>query len=113
MIRRIFGKAAETVIEAEHTKQHKNDPDRHAQRLNHIMDHWDEILQIIDEELPALEEIEALMKELGMPMLPADIDISTRDTQDAFIASRDIRDKYLTSSMLWDMGILYETKAQK
>ena len=53
------------------------------------------------------------MKDLGMPMTPADIDISDEDTQDAFIASRDIRDKYLTSSMLWDLGVLYEMQAQK
>ena len=48
-----------------------------------------------------------------MPMLPADIDISRQDTEDAFIASRDIRDKYLTSSLLWDMGVLYGMRAME
>ena len=31
----------------------------------------------------------------------------------AFIGSRDIRDKYLSSSMLWDMGLLYTTKLER
>ena len=34
--------------------------------------------------------------------------ISRQDTVDAFLVSRDIRDKYLTSSLLWDLGLLEE-----
>ncbi len=110
MIRKIFGQAADTVIMQEHTKFHKNDKDRHAARLNKIIDHWDDILRFIEEELPETAEIEKLMKDLGMPMVPADININREDTENAFIGSRDIRDKYLSSSMLWDMGLLYTTK---
>ena len=111
MIRRIFGKAAEAVIEQEHTKQHKNDAARHAARIEKILAHWDEILRIIDESLPSTEFIAGLMADLEMPMTPEDISVSRQDTIDAFQASRDIRDKYLTSSMLWDMGLLYEMEA--
>ena len=107
MIRRVFGKAAETVIQQEYAQFHKNDPARHARRLDNIISGWQEIRRFIAEELPETETIAALMRDLGMPMTPADIGISRQDTQDAFIASRDIRDKYLTSSMLWDMGVLY------
>ena len=28
---------------------------------------------------------------------------------DALLGSRDIRDKYLTSSLLWDLGLLEDT----
>lgn len=108
--RRIFGKAAQAVIDAEHQAQHKNDPERHARRLDNIIAHWGDILRVIDEELPATGDIEALMSSLGMPMKPEDIGISREDTVNAFIGSRDIRDKYLTSSMLWDLGLLYEMK---
>ena len=113
MIRRIFGKAAETVIAQEHAQFHKNDPQRHAQRLNNIISGWGEIQRFIAEELPDTEAIAALMRDLGMPMTPADIGVSDQDTQDAFIASRDIRDKYLTSSLLWDMGVLYGMRAME
>ena len=62
MIRDIFGKAAETVILQEHTVFHKNDPSRHAKRLDKIIAHWDDILRIIDEELPSCESIAAMME---------------------------------------------------
>jgi glycerol-1-phosphate dehydrogenase [NAD(P)+] len=48
------------------------------------------------------------MNKLHMPMTPADLGISREDTQAAFIGSREIRDKYLTSSLLWDLGLLHE-----
>ena len=41
-----------------------------------------------------------------MPIHPADIGESEQDAYDAFPSSRDIRDKYLTSSLLWDLGLL-------
>lgn len=107
--RRIFGKAAQAVIDAEHNQHHKNDPERQKKHFARIEAHWDEILKIIDEELPPTKDIAALMASLEMPMAPADLGISAEDTHNAFIGSRDIRDKYLTSTMLWEMGLMYET----
>ena len=57
--------------------------------------------------LPPAAEIASLMKIAGMPLSPADLGIGKQDVRDALDGSRDIRDKYLTSSMLWDMGLLY------
>ncbi|MBR5226104.1 MAG: sn-glycerol-1-phosphate dehydrogenase [Clostridia bacterium] len=107
-LRRILGRTGETIIALERDSFHNNDRNEHALRLEKIAAHWEEILAAIDEELPKTEEIEALMKSLGMAMEPEDIGINRQDTVDAFRASRDTRKKYLTSSMLWDMGELYE-----
>ena len=104
--REAFGQAADVII-AQAERENKNDPAKHAARFQKTVENWDTILKIIDEELPPTAEIEALMKSLGMPMLPADIDVSAEDTVTALRASRDIRDKYLSSTMMWDMGILY------
>ncbi|HPF88827.1 MAG TPA: hypothetical protein PK537_12330, partial [Candidatus Limiplasma sp.] len=52
------------------------------------------------------EEILALMRSLRLPTTPRQIGETKQTALDAFHHSRDIRDKYLTSSMLWDMGIL-------
>lgn len=106
-VREIFGSASQTVLELEE-KIHKNDPCKHQQRLNIILSHWDDIQQIILEELPQTQDIETLMQSLCMPMKPKDIGISDADVYNAFIGSREIRDKYLTSSLLWDLGFLYE-----
>ena len=106
-IRRIFGKTADEIIAIEN-KVGKNDPARHAARLEKLIGHWDEILKIIDEELPDYDALHSLMAATGMPMTPADLGISLEDTVDAFIGSRDIRDKYLSCSFLWDLGLTDE-----
>lgn len=106
-IRRVFGRAADEIIAVE-DKLHKNDPARHAQRLDIILAHWDEIMRFIDEELPDYDTLCALMAKTGMPMKPSEIDIGVDDVVDAFIGSRDIRDKYLSCSLLWDLGLTDE-----
>jgi glycerol-1-phosphate dehydrogenase [NAD(P)+] len=109
-MRKIFGRAADAIITAEHLKCHKNDPKRHKARLDNTIAHWAEIQKIIAEELPSALEIEKLMRGLNMPMMPKDIGVSDADAYAAFIGSRDVRDKYLTSSLLWDLGLLHEMR---
>ena len=52
------------------------------------------------------------MRDMGMPRVPADLGISEADAKDAFTGSREIRDKYLSGSMLWDMGLTDEARAR-
>lgn len=103
-VRRIFGKTADEIIKIE-GQTHKNDPARHAARLDNILAHWDDILRIIDEELPEYGALCSRMAEAGMPLTPGDIGVSAQDTVDAFLGARDIRDKYLSCSLLWDLGL--------
>ncbi|MBQ3231388.1 MAG: sn-glycerol-1-phosphate dehydrogenase, partial [Clostridia bacterium] len=60
----------------------------------------------MDEELASLEGIIEKMKTLGIPTMPSQIGISDTDALDAFVCSRDIRDRYLSTSMMWDAGAL-------
>ena len=84
---------------------------KHARRLDNIVAHWDEIVAIIREELPDIDSLRGAMAATGMPLTPADIGIPTGDVVDAFVGARDIRDKYLSCSMLWDMGLTEEYAA--
>ncbi len=102
----LFGAAAAQEVIALAQRTGKNDPARHAQRLQRLLDHWQEVTQIIAEELPREREIVSLMESLGMATRPQDIGLTRQDAVDALLASRDIRDKYLTSTMLWDLGEL-------
>lgn len=104
-VKRVFGKTAPQVLAIEEKTQ-KNDPAKHAVRLNRILDSWNDILKIIEEELPDSEWLFGKMRDTGMPMEPSDIGITPEDVKDAFVCSRDIRDKYLSGSMLWDLGEL-------
>lgn len=103
-VRRIFGKTADQIIKIE-DQTRKNDPARHAARLDNIVNRWGDILKIIDEELPDYRWLHDAMARTGMPMTPADIGIPERDVIDAFVGARDIRDKYLSCSMIWDLGL--------
>ena len=108
-VERIFGKIAPNILEIER-KAKKNDPEKHRTRLDALCAHWDEILRVMDEELPPIERFEAMMRSAGMPMLPKDLSFpaTAQDVRDALRGSRDIRDKYLGSSILWDLGLMDE-----
>ena len=106
-VRRVFGKTAGEIIRIE-DKVQKNDPGRLAKRIDALIEHWDEILQIIDDELPAYESLYNMMKATGMPVEPREIDVSDEDVVNAYLGARDIRDKYLSCSFLWDMGLEME-----
>lgn len=109
-VRRIFGKTAGEVLAIEE-KAHKNDPVKHAVRLENILSHWEDILQIIEDELPDAQKLYAAFAQTGMPMKPSDIGIPMQDVLDAFVAARDIRDKYMSCSLLWDLGLTEEFTA--
>jgi glycerol-1-phosphate dehydrogenase [NAD(P)+] len=109
MVRDIFGQSAPQILAVEE-KAKKNDPVQHRKRLDRIVDNWDKILAIIEEELPETSVIEGIMKELGMPMVAADLGWDEKGAKDAYTGSREIRDKYLTSSMLWDIGYAQEAR---
>ena len=106
-VRRVFGKTADEIIRIE-DKVKKNDPARLAKRIDALIEHWDEILKIIDEELPEYEALFNMMKATGMPVEPREIEVSDDDVVAAYLGARDIRDKYLSCSFLWDMGLEME-----
>lgn len=106
-VKRIFGKTAGEIFEIEKNTR-KNDPVAHARRLDRIIDNWDEILRIIDEELPDYDTLYRLMASTGMPMRPSEIGVPMEDVIDAFVGARDIRDKYLSCSLIWDLGLTEE-----
>ncbi|MBR3504109.1 MAG: sn-glycerol-1-phosphate dehydrogenase [Clostridia bacterium] len=105
--KRVFGSVAGSVLAAA-AKEGRNDPEKHAKRVALICDNWDKIQKIISEEMPPFETLLKIMTPCGMPIRPAEIGISEEDVRDALKASRDIRNKYLSSTMLWDLGLLYE-----
>jgi glycerol-1-phosphate dehydrogenase [NAD(P)+] len=105
-VKRIFGKAAPVIIESEEMRYHKNLPERHAEHLQTILANWDNLLSIMQKELPGTQTLIDQMRKLNMPVTPAHIGISYQDVQDAWLGSREIRDKYLCSSLAWDLGLM-------
>ena len=109
-VKRVFGSTADSVLEIE-AKTHKNDPAKHAVRLDKTLAKWDEIMKIVEEELPDYQWLEDTMRQTGMPLFPADLGLNAKQVSDAFVCARDIRDKFLSCSMIWDLGLMDEFAA--
>lgn len=106
-LKEFLGKGADTMIALEE-KEQKYSVEKHRERLQKISEHWDEILAVIKEELPASGEIEDLLDKIGAPKTAEEIGVSTHLLGTSFQATKDIRDKYVLSRLAWDLGVLDE-----
>ena len=100
------GPGAEAMIEGEN-REHKYDIAKHAARLKIIEDRWEEITDVI-KTLPSAEEIRTLMESIGFPTSAACIGYDDEMVKTTFTMTKDIRDKYVGTRLLWDLGILDE-----
>ena len=105
-LREKLGPGAEAMIRNEE-KEGKYGPDKHAARLERILENWDRILAAVA-ELPPSAELEAFMKKIGHPTEFSEIGVSPEDARDAFLMAADIRDKYVLGRLLWDLGLYGE-----
>lgn len=103
----LLGSAADSMIALE-AREKKYDPDLHAKRLDVILENWDILLQIIEEELPTAAETEALLDTIGAPKTLSQIGTPDDMLPILFQATKDIRDKYVLSRLCWDLGVLDE-----
>ena len=99
-----LGRSAETMIALEE-KEGKYRKDKHPARFEIIEGNWDKILQIIEEEIPSYASLSKILDTIGISKEP---DMSSEILQTSFLATKDIRDKYVLSRLAWDMGICDE-----
>lgn len=103
MLRELLGHGAEAMI-AQEAREKKYDPTLHRERLGRIVENWDYIRSVIAEELPSSAELCQLMKSVGLPTDPAELGLDG-DLDKVFLATKDIRDKYVLSRLVWDLGL--------
>ena len=106
-LRAFVGKGAEAMIALE-AKEKKYDAKKHAKRLDRIIEKWDEILRIMQEELPPITELTALYDKIGLPRSMREIGLDEDTLPMTFKATKDIRDKYVLSRLCFDLGIIQE-----
>lgn len=99
-----LGKGAKSMIELE-KKEGKYDKAAHKARLERIIDNFDNIKSIIIKELPPLDELEALLVSLDLPTKSQNAMVDQAILVKSFFATKDIRDKYVLSRLVWDLGI--------
>ena len=103
----LLGKGADSMIELE-KNEGKYDKTCHLQRLDFIIGHWEQILDIINQELPSARDIETILDTIDAPKSLEAIGIESGALPAIFAATKDIRDKYVLSRLAWDLGILDE-----
>ena len=99
------GSGAHAMIELD-KKEQKYDIEKHQKRLEKIIANWDEILTIINEEVPSSKEISSILDTINAPKTSDEIGIDSNIMPMTFKASKDIRDKYVLSRLCWDLGII-------
>ncbi len=103
-LKSFIGKGANAMIALEE-KEQKYCAVKHQKRLNIILEKWDNICQIIREEIPTQKEIEQILDAIGAPKTMQEIEIDS-DFLTTLKATKDIRDKYVLSRLLWDLGLM-------
>lgn len=103
-LKAFVGKGADAMIALEE-KEGKYSSAAHKERLDIIIGKWEKICNIIREEIPEKKEIERLLDLIDAPKRPSDIGLGD-DLKTTFLATKDIRDKYVLSRLLWDIGLL-------
>ena len=105
-LRKFLGLGAEAMIALE-AKEQKYSVEKHEKRLEIILEKWDKIQEIIREEIPTKKQIERILDKIGAPKTAQEIGIDC-DLSITLKATKDIRDKYVLSRLLWDLGVIEE-----
>lgn len=106
-LRDFLGKSAEGMIALEE-KEQKYNKESHGKRVEKIINNWDKILKIINEEVPDYNILAELFDKVGLPKTVKDIGLEEEILKPTFKATKDIRDKYVLSRLCWDLGIIDE-----
>ena len=106
-IRGFIPSGAESMIRQAES-ENRFDRKKHAERLDKIIGHWGEIVAMISEELPNTEELIKQLRAAGAPVSAKEIGISDEVLKQTFLMTKDLRNKYMAGSLLWDLGLLEE-----
>ncbi len=110
-LKHFLGKGADAMIAIDE-KEQKYDISKHAKRFEIIAAHWEEILAVINEEVPTAKQLAAVLDTIHAPKSAEEIGIDASLLPMTFAATKDIRDKYVLSRLCWDLGILSEMCAE-
>ena len=106
-LRLFLGKGAEQMI-AQEEHEGKYNIEKHKDRLNVIIENWNKIVEIINEELPDMEFIDKLFKQIELPDSCEKTGVERELLPMSFKSSKDIREKYVLPRLVWDLGIMDE-----
>ena len=106
LLRDYIGPGAEAMIRSEY-RDGKYDPAKHTYRLEKIIANWENILAIVD-SMPHYADVYRFLQNNGIPVSASTFGVTDDEVKICFTMTKDIRDKYIGSRLLWDLGLLDE-----
>lgn len=104
-LKTFLGRGADAMISLEE-KEQKYDASKHEARLGTIIEKWDEIVGLINEEIPSISTFTVLYDKVGLPKSMAEIGIDESILPMTFKSAKDIRDKYVLPRLCFDLGVI-------
>ena len=77
--------------------------------MKRLLENWDKVQELIL-SMPDAKTMRELYAKTGAPLHPRDFGRTDQDIVDAFATSQEIRDKYVLSRLLQDLGLTEEAK---
>ncbi len=102
-MQKFIGKASLSMIENEKVDK-KYDIALHKVRIDKIIKNWEKIVELIN-ELPSYKDLFCLLNKIGAPTSISDIGLREDIKYDTFTFTKDIRNKYVLSTLCFDLGI--------
>ena len=96
--------AAEGILRLEQ-KCGKNNIEQRNHRLQIIEKRWKDIQYTIEEQLPATEQLIALLQSLDAPYCPCQIGLPIEMVQEGIEVGKEVRNRYTLLQLLWDLGL--------
>jgi glycerol-1-phosphate dehydrogenase [NAD(P)+] len=103
-MKKLYGKAYEGVIKLEN-EVHKNAPEQVWKRIRIMEEKWDEIMKVIEEELPKKEEVEHMLRSIGASVRPEEEGIEKELVKNSVVAAKELRNRYGLLQLLFDLGL--------
>ena len=111
-MRRVFGVQAEALIKAS-TASGRNMYSTAQRHFLMAKEHWQDIRKIAASVLSREEKLVRALDIMGLPEIchPELLGFSKADINNAVIYSRDLRDRYILTSLCWDIGMHWYSSA--
>lgn len=99
-----FEGAADGVIALEE-KAGKNKPEEVLKRIDAVEQHWSEICEVVEKDLPEPAAIVDILKKVDAPYRPSQVDINEQLVKDSIILAKEVRVRYGLLQMIHDLGL--------
>ena len=86
-------------------KAGKNDLQKRNHRLDVIREHWAEIRELIETELPKTEEMVSVLRSLQAPVTLGELGFPAEWVKETILCAKEVRDRYTMLQLLWDLGL--------